>query len=601
MRRAAFDSAAEIAVAADDSVEAAICFRGAAWVDRHAPIMKLTNEGPARSAYRLEKSTASPAAAPRATLHGLLDQADHSLLGRKWREAWRPAARALRMGFDDIDPGGVERAEERLAKVWLGAIGGAPEDEYSLFWTAHFAARARPGVPDTDAKLWVQPLVAALSPRTKPLVLAGIVRHLANDSNGRSEMAGAMLLLADIAPTIDDSSLSNHVVPLIIAGLQGGWGMNWLSNPSGAACRLLEAVQLRLSPSDAERIRAAVAETLPSTPLRRREEIYIALAQAVAAAPPLPNGGADLASDLLAALEQTRRSPSTPHYMEALHLSLAAVAEKGNEATRNRITEMFDRESHSHRWYGFSILSARHISLKTEVIDRYIEATTERIRALTVKASPQSFALSFADDTRLTAYGATHASRRVRDAAITAGLDLIANDEQWSLERASWVPFVTRLLVAAPERVSASLFVIARLAKGEYSEPGDLSPFVGNHPLSAFRINLGSGTNLRARALAALGDLWTTMSDPERNSMKAILVDGLRDSNPAVRLGAVVGITSSVGQRPEMATEWQRDALISALRDSDEEVRNAVIDGLTSVVAPPHESAQEAQGGDNRE
>lgn len=166
------------------------------------------------------------------------------------------------------------------------------------------------------------------------------------------------------------------------------------------------------------------------------------------------------------------------------------------------------------------------------------------------------------------------------------------------------MPFVISLLTGAPERVSAGLLVIARLAKGEYSEPGDLSPLLGNHPLSAFRINLGSGSNLRARALAALGDLWTKMSHPERESMKSILIDGLRDSNPAVRFGAVVGITSSVGEYRETASEWQRDALIPALRDSDEEVRNAVIDGLTSMTrreaAKAQQLVEEAEGCDNR-
>lgn len=573
----AFDRAAALAVERLDAVAAAAAYRGSAWVERQRPTISITLDGPGRAAYRLEQTVASASVAPRATVRGILDEAEESLRRKDWRGAWRAAMRARRLAYEDLDPDGAERAEATVADAWLAIIPEA-EDEFSLFWAAHFTALARAGVR-ADAEAWVAPLRTALAALGPTPLRTAILRHLAQDPVGRRARASFLLLLADLAEFIDGSLLSAGVVPAIIAGLQSGWGPNAATDPASAACCLLQATYRQLTPEDAARIAATVAALRSGTPFNRLDDVYLALAQAAAMAPTPPDGGAALAGELLGALDEARRAPQPPHYLAALHVALAAIADRGDASTRARVIAALEREAESGEWSGIAVLAAQGVPVPETLADRYLQAMTARVYALTVDASPNTFGFAPSDFGQLTPYAATSAHREIRDEAISAAIALLGHDGQWGAVRAKWVNFLVRLLSAAPERLSDALPCLLRLARGEFSEPGDMKQLMGNHPFSAIHINLGTGSNLRACALVALGAHWDRLPGPEREKIRALFRDSLVDPEFAVREGAVIGIREAAGRLRE---DWQQHALVQALRDPQEQIRRLALTGLSS-------------------
>jgi hypothetical protein len=333
----------------------------------------------------------------------------------------------------------------------------------------------------------------------------------------------------------------------------------------------------RISPQDAERIAAMLTTLRPATPFNRLGDLYLAFAQAVAMSPMPQDGGASLAGDLLGTLDDGRRAPHLPHYLPALHLALAAVAERGDVATRARVIAALEGEARRGEWSGINMLAGRGVPLPDTVGDRYLQAMTARVRALTVNSSPNEFGPVFGDFGPLTEYAAMHASRETRDEAITASIALLEHDGQWGARRAEWLFFLVRLLPGSPGRLQDALPCLLRLGKGDFAEPGDFSRFVSNHPLSTIRIDLGSGLNLRARALVGLGALLGMIPAIAHDEIQNLLLSGLCDRELAVREGAVIGIGKVARSVPE---NWQQRALVQALRDPHESIRTLALEQL---------------------
>lgn len=572
---AAFDRAAALGVEKLDPLAAAMAYRGAAWVERQRPTLSLGQLGPAHAAYRLEQAAGRTES--RATVRRILEVADEDLRKEDWGGAWRTAMRARRLAFEDVDPEGLQRAERRVADAWLGMVPSV-DDDFSLYWSAHFAALRRVDIKDEAAQAWSASLCSALKAVALRPVRTTILTHLARDPIGKRERCGFLLLLSDLAELIDDDLVVTEVVPAIITGLQGGWGLNAANDPARASCRLLQATYQRLSPEDAAQIVAELTALKRRTPLNRLDNLYLALAQAVSVAPTPSDGGASFAGELLGILDDIRRAPQPPHYLSALHLTLAAIADRGDEATRGKVLAALQREAASGEWSGLAVLAAREVPLPATLADQYLLAMTERVRELTEHASPDAFGPTIGDIGPLTQYAAKHARTEVRDAAISAAIGLLQHDGQWSARRAQWVNFTVRLLLEAPDRVTEALPCFFRLAKGEVAEPGDLTNLVSNHPLSAIRIDLGSGSSLRARALVALGTLWNQLPELSQREGREVLLASMDDPEIAVREGAVIGIAAAARCHSE---NWQQTALVRALRDPQERIRSLALEQLT--------------------
>jgi hypothetical protein len=178
----------------------------------------------------------------------------------------------------------------------------------------------------------------------------------------------------------------------------------------------------------------------------------------------------------------------------------------------------------------------------------------------------------------MTHYAAEHASRETRDDAITATISLLDHDGQWGARRAQWVYFLVRLLPASPDRLPDALPCLLRLAEGRFSEPGDMTQLLSNHPFSGIRINLGSGSNLRMRAVAGLGALWDTVPVAVREQVRELLLSALGDRDPAVREGALIGIGEAARNTHE---NWQQRALVQALKDPKKSIRDRALKELT--------------------
>jgi hypothetical protein len=443
-------------------------------------------------------------------------------------------------------------------------------------------SKARPGIREEGATDWAKPLRDRLARHQPSNEIDEIVVQVAHRALGKFELTGCLLLFADIAGSISDAAIHDTVVPAMVDGLKSGWSFTF-ADSSRAACRALAAIHTRLQPDDAKGLTETLTSVLSTTPAFRLEDAFVALAQAIIMSSQLEDGGTAISALLLGFRERALQASSSPIYLGPLGIALAATAERSSEEVRSTVVSVLLNETVAGRWEGIAILAARGIDVGDGTADRYLALQSNRLRRLIDSPdSPNAFGMAVTDDPRLRSYVAHNASANVANEAIDLLMTYLASDSHWSINRAAWVDLLVHLLRAYPERRREAQALITRLARGDYSEPGNISQFFPSHVLSAFRVNLGSGTSLQAKALTVLGALYGDATASDISSIRNVLADATSDSDEQIRLGAIIGI-GEAAKSGMHNIGWARRVLSTVLSDISPQVKGNVIAYLMEI------------------
>lgn len=592
-----FIEAGRSALAGLEAVGAAGAYRCAEWAIRQRPDVLYVEDNPGTLAYRLESSVARYPAASRVSAHELLEEAERRLHAGKTREAWLAAVAAQRLAYDDIDPGNVHRTRLVLAEVWertLAVGGDALGDAFSLHSAFYYSTLVHAELDDAQRDRRVEVLTRALTMCAGGTERGAIVAEIGIWASSRAERAGVLMLLSDLAPAFDTEDIDRIAVPLLREGIVDGWGRTTMTNSARAACRLLGAIQERLTPAAAAVIREDLARLESGTPGAFREDLYLALAQATDCAGSLPDGGATLARQLLDTLEMLRAmTDGRPRLFRGeLGMALAAVMLRATPDVATLIRQELELEAAARYRQGAAVLAARGVPLPRALLDEYLREITDRMRALTRIADRAVFGVSPSDDIRLTQRAGADASLEVRHAAIDAVIALLGEDRQREVVRAAWVDCAVHLAWGSPERRTDIVAALVRLAAGAFVPSGVERPF-SDHVLSIFRATGFDAGGLQANALHGLGALWTYVAAEEKVRIREALEAALVHPDPVVRKGVILGLRDAVTSAADWTavaapytSGWQVEGLVRALADPLPEVQTAARRALVALARP---------------
>lgn len=576
-----------------DAVGAAAAYRSAEWAWHQRPDVMVVMGNPGVSASRLENSAARHPDATRVSTHELLDEAKYQLHERAdAHEAWRVAAAAVRLAYDDVDPGNLHRARRVIADVWERVIDdsdAAVADEASLFQAIHYSTLVHQDLDDVARARRAEVLRHALSTRVSTDLRRRLLSNIVAVPSTRVEWVGALALLRGLSPVLTADDVNEIAVPALRSGLAFGWGGSRQTNAALAACDLFHDVAGRVEPLPAALVRDDLAHLESQTSKVFREHLYGALALATDVGSPPSDGGKALADQLLSTLVNVRALPpqKAVEFRDALGMALAALAARAEPSLAASLTTVLVEEAGERFRAGLAVRAVSGSSVPTETLDAYLVEQTDRIRLLTCAADPSFFAFVPGDDWRLTQRASKDASESVRHDAISAVVALLNEDRQREMVRALWVSFAAQLARGTPERRTEVVLALARIASGQFSASG-VRPLFDSHPLGAVRIKGLHDGSLPAKAAHALGTLWGPSGTDERNVIKASLITALLNSAPAVRVGAVRGLAETLTSDPSLpnSARWQVDVLISALADPIAAVHGAARTALADLPRP---------------
>jgi hypothetical protein len=592
----AFQDAASHALSDLRIVDVASTYRDIEWVFLQQPAFILSSYGPGQAAFRLEE--VSDGANERATVHAILRSAEHALLDGRYREAVVAASSAQRLAYSDINPAGVFRASPLIAEAWVAALAKA-NDEFSMYWAAHHIAAAWNQVEFERSERWSNQLRDTLRAHAKPEALSNILAHLTQDLASKPEQSGALMLIAALKDLLNQHTVNEFISPALARAFRAGWSRTRLTDLAGAACVLLEEVYDQISEAEAFMLQSEVAQLVRSTGPRQLNKAYIALAQISSRVKDQVRNG-ELSGELVMKLEEMRAAGQQPEHAGSLRVALAALIPRVDIDTRDKSLDILRDEALAGRYDGVAVLAGLGFELDQVVADSYLKAHTSTVTSLTHAANPKSIGGGWqADEPRLTESAARAASDHTIAAAVKASVSLLLENRQWSVLRSTWVYFPARLVRERTKHLPEVVSALLTLARGQYSEPGDLTKFISTHPFSSIQMNIGTPHDLQGRTIVALAALWPVYNREQREVVRGTLIVALNSSDVIIREWAARAIKeglkgiaqhldrSQIEDKKQFSDQdasedrkWFIESAVSALHDPSTQVREAALVAL---------------------
>jgi hypothetical protein len=530
---AAFRAASQLHVASNEALAAERAIANAFWAGQHSPqrVHELFADGALVGELR---GPAEAEARDRevVTVRELLAETDRHLARAALHQAYTAARRALRLAYEDVDAAGVEQVRSRLADIWRRASEFSP-DPATLMEALRLTVRTRAHLSDDAADLQLPPFYERLRQRADSALRERIVGAITGDLVGTTEHEGALRVFADLSDLVPDEHLETAAVPLIVAGLDAGWG----TKGSEAALRLTSEIGHRLSSAGAAVVRERLLALIPSTPPTRLDVVYLALANVLGKADVPEDGGAALAAEFQAAIER----PQAGYYLPALYAAMGVLARRATSDVRAVLVNTLREEGRKSRDAALDRLVREEIDFQPELAESYLARMRDGLRNRLAEVGTNRRSGVWPPLLHLVRWAAPRVRAEARDECLVAALDFVDEDEHLAGERARYCPVVAFLAAESPALRHRAIESLLKFARGEHGEPAAFSG-LGGHPLGFGRPAGYPPPNLRRSALYWAAHLYAAGDETERRLILDRALGLLRDAQPEVREGALHAI-----------------------------------------------------------
>ena len=346
-----------------------------------------------------------------------------------------------------------------------------------------------------------------------------------------------------------------------------------------------------MAPGSATRIVNTLIGMGPTTPPTYKEELFSTLAMLLYAAELPRDGGKSWANYLAKELKEATSGRQRTYLADRIAVSIAKFIPKVSPRIGMRLRRSIYREARKGHWEGVHQLAAQGSAISRQLLNKFLSAETAVARRLSTPVDGTSFPVRFRPMFFLGQAAAKGAGRRPREEALDAALSVLQQERQWTRIKEQWIPFTIYLLLADPFRISEAVPILAKLAKGQFTEPGRAG-ILPTHTLSTMRF-LGPRDDIRSSALIALGALYGLASESERQTIDRTIRKSFRNRRVAARVAAVDALSQllqSIRALEESEARPEQSMKRVPASDLETEMREL----LVNAVVDPAPSVQEA-------